>query len=37
MALVKSSNLNGLFGWRGEEGGVEGSRVVYAKNKLILY
>ena len=29
--------LYGLFGWRGEGGGVEGSRVVYAKNKLILY
>ena len=29
-------DLNGLFGWRGEGGGVEGSRVVLAKNKLIL-
>ena len=26
----------GLFGWRGEEGRVEGSRVELAKNKLIL-
>ena len=29
--------LNGLFRWRGEGGRVEGSRVVLAKNKLILY
>ena len=28
---------NGLFGWKGEGGGVEESRVVYVKNKLILY
>ena len=27
---------NDLFGWRGEGGGVKGSRVVLAKNKLIL-
>ena len=27
---------NGLFGWREEGGGVEGSRVELAKNKLIL-
>ena len=27
---------NGLFGWRGEGGGVEGSKVEFAKNKLIL-
>ena len=27
----------GLFGWREEGGGVEGSRVVWAKNNLILY
>ena len=27
----------GPFGWREEGGGVEESRVVYAKNKLILY
>ena len=26
----------GLFGWRGKGGGVEGSRVVLAKNKLIF-
>ena len=26
---------NDLFGWRGEGGGVEGSRVELAKNKLI--
>ena len=26
----------GLFGWRGEGGGVKGSRVLLAKNKLIL-
>ena len=25
-----------LFGWRGEGGGVEGSSVELAKNKLIL-
>ena len=30
------TDLNGLFGWRGEGGGVEGSRVVLAKKKLIL-
>ena len=28
--------LDGLFGWRGEGGGVEESRVELAKNKLIL-
>ena len=28
--------LYGLFGWRGEGGRVEESRVVLAKNKLIL-
>ena len=28
---------NALFGWRGERGGVEGSRVELVKNKLILY
>jgi len=29
-------NTNRPFGWRGEGGGVEGSRVELAKNKLIL-
>ena len=29
-------NSYGLFGWRGEGGGVWGSRVLLAKNKLIL-
>ena len=27
---------NSLFRWKGEGGGVEGSRVELAKNKLIL-
>ena len=36
--LFGSINLliNGLFGWRGEGGGVKGSKVELAKNKLIL-
>ena len=29
-------NTNRLFGWRGEEGGVKGSRVELDENKLIL-
>ena len=27
---------NGLFGWKGEGGGVKENRVVLTKNKLIL-
>ena len=34
--FVVANDLYGLFGWRGEGGGVEGSRVELAKNKLIL-
>ena len=33
---ISSTSSYGLFGWRGEGGGGEGSRVVLAKNKLIL-
>jgi len=36
-SLIKTNTINGLFGWRGEGEGVEGSRVELAKNKLILY
>ena len=28
--------IYGMFGWKGEKGGVEESRVMLAKNKLIL-
>ena len=31
-----TSNFNGLFEWREEGKGVEGSKVVLAKNELIL-
>ena len=31
-----SYHIYGRFGWKGEGGGVEGSRVELAKNKLIL-
>ena len=33
---ISSTSSYGLFRWRGEGGGEEGSRVVLAKNKLIL-
>ena len=33
---VRFSEIYILFGWRGEGGGVKGSKVVLAKNKLIL-
>ena len=34
--LFKNIQIYGLFGWRGEGRGVEGSRLELAKNKLIL-
>ena len=34
--ITSSPSNFGLFGWRGEGGRVEESRVVLAKNKLIL-
>ena len=34
--LVAAQNTYGLFGWKREGGGVEGSRVVLTKNELIL-
>ena len=34
--LPRKEATNSLFGWRGEGGRVEGSRVVLAKNKIIL-
>ena len=33
---ISSTSSYGLFGWRREGGGEEGSSVVLAKNKLIL-
>ena len=36
MLISKLTKPYGLFGWRGEGEGVEESRVVLAKNKLIL-
>ena len=33
---ISSTSSYGLFGWRGEGEGEKGSRVVLAKNKLIL-
>ena len=34
--LPQKEATNSLFGWRGEGGRVEGSRVVLVKNKIIL-
>ena len=34
--FVQFGFLYGLFGWRGEGGRIEGSKIELAKNKLIL-